>query len=233
MALVGVAVEKAVSCRPLTGASPQPLQPLDLPSPSTIAAAEERPRQIQPPNAHQNPSLLCSPRTKASYLRRPPETKRGEHLLHGLAGGAGVEHQQGEGETGWTYSIAVLPPPSPRRQHKDTNPLDLLGPLPPTPTGKATAVPPPPDGPQAIGGGRDRRPRRRRPRRPFSPPQTVARREGSREGKRTRPAFLQALTYQEPGLGFSSVFSASVKIFSSCFSRSDHRTCNIKNIIEQ
>ena len=72
MALVGVAIEKAVSCRPSTGVSSKPLQPLDLRSPSTTAAAEERPRQIQPPNAHKNPSLLCSPRTKASYLHRPP-----------------------------------------------------------------------------------------------------------------------------------------------------------------
>jgi len=171
MALVGVAVEKVVSCRPSTGASPQPLQPLDLPSPSTTAAAEERPRQIQPPNAHQNPSLLCSPRTKASYLCRRRRRNEAGLLYRRSTRGAphprarrwrrsGTPTGRGRNREDLFHSSAAATVASPAAQgHK---PLDLLGPLPPTPTGKATAVPPP--DPQAIGGGRDQRPRRRRPR---------------------------------------------------------------------
>jgi len=56
-ALIGVAVEKAFSGRPSTGAAPQLLQLPDPRSPSTASIAEGEPSQIRPPILHQIHSL--------------------------------------------------------------------------------------------------------------------------------------------------------------------------------
>ena len=76
MALGRTAVEKADSESPSVGDPPQAPTTLAQGSPSETVAAEGRSSLGQPPSNHRTTSLLCTLKTKASYLHRPPETKR-------------------------------------------------------------------------------------------------------------------------------------------------------------
>jgi len=76
MALGRTAVGKANSESPSVGDPPQSPTTLAQGSPSEIVAAKGRSSLGQPPSNHRTTSLLCTLKTKASYLHRPPETKK-------------------------------------------------------------------------------------------------------------------------------------------------------------
>jgi hypothetical protein len=69
------------------------------------------------PPTHRH-SLLVGARTAVSYIDR---TSQAKPLLHGLATGAGVEHQRGEEEPRRTYS-ETTPPPPPSQRRMETYP---------------------------------------------------------------------------------------------------------------